>query len=67
VQRVVQVCESGKLNKTLDVMQEAYSLPDEFHQDPADRIIVATARIHDLTIITGDLKIVNYPHVKTIC
>jgi PIN domain nuclease of toxin-antitoxin system len=53
------------LDITLDVMQEAYSLPGEFHQDPADRIIVATARIHNLTIITGDLKIVNYPHVKT--
>ena len=51
---------------TLTVIQEAYSLPGEFHQDPADRIITATARIHDLAVVTADSKILNYPHVKTI-
>jgi PIN domain nuclease of toxin-antitoxin system len=54
------------LDITLDIIQEAYSLPGEFHPDPADRIIVATARKNDLTIITGDHKIINYPHVQTI-
>jgi PIN domain nuclease of toxin-antitoxin system len=49
----------------LPVIQEAYSLPDSFHQDPADRIITATARIHDLTILTADKKILDYPHVAT--
>lgn len=49
----------------LPVIQEAYSLPDSFHQDPADRIITATARIYDLTILTADKKILAYPHVAT--
>ena len=49
----------------LAVIQEAYSLPEEFHQDPADRILTATARIHDLTILTADRKILSYPHVAT--
>ena len=53
------------LDITLDIIQEAYSLPGDFHQDPADRVIVATARKHDLTVITGDHKILSYPHVKT--
>jgi len=29
----------------LAIVEEAYSLPEPFHNDPADRIIVATARI----------------------
>lgn len=47
------------------VNYEAYSLPDSFHQDPADRIITATARIHDLTLLTAGKKILAYPHVTT--
>lgn len=50
----------------LAIIQESYSLPDSFHQDPADRIITATARIHNLTVITADKKILNYPHVDTV-
>ena len=42
---------------------EAYSLPGEFHKDPADRIIVATARIYDCVLMTIDQNIVAYPHV----
>lgn len=50
----------------LEIMEEAYSLPEVFQQDPADRIIVATARVHDMTVITGDRKILDYPHVKSL-
>lgn len=46
-------------------MEEAYSLPDAFHADPADRIITATARLNNYTILTADEKIISYPHVKT--
>ena len=38
-------------------------LPGEFHRDPADQIIVATARIHDIPLLTMDNKILDYPHV----
>lgn len=50
----------------LAIIQEAYSLPDSFHQDPADRIITSTARTYNLTLITADKKILNYPHVETV-
>ena len=40
-------------------------LPGEFHKDPADRMIVATARALDLVLMTADEKILNYPHVKS--
>ena len=39
---------------------ESCQLPDEFHGDPADRLIVATARVNDLILITRDEKIVEY-------
>lgn len=45
---------------------ESYSLPGEFHKDPADRIIVATARTYDCHLITNDINILAYPHVKLI-
>jgi len=41
-------------------------LPDNFHRDPADQIIVATARWHDCLLVTSDRKILNYAHVKTV-
>jgi PIN domain nuclease of toxin-antitoxin system len=53
-------------NISLDIMEEAYSLPDEFHADPADRIITATARLKNFTILTADKKILAYPHVNSI-
>lgn len=40
-------------------------LPGKFHKDPADRLITATARVHGLTLITKDTKILAYKHVHT--
>jgi PIN domain nuclease of toxin-antitoxin system len=44
---------------------EAYALPDPFHRDPVDRILVATARLHQATLLTADERILAYPHVRT--
>lgn len=35
-------------------------LPGEFHPDPADRILVATARALNATLATADERIINY-------
>lgn len=35
------------------------------HRDPADRLLIATAIKHDLTILTPDQHITIYPNVKT--
>ena len=48
------------------VALESCNLPGKFHKDPADRIIVATARIHNMTLITKDQKIIDYPHVEAV-
>jgi len=50
----------------VDVVEEAYSLPPPFHDDPADRLLVAAARLKRLTVVTGDAKILAYPHVQTV-
>jgi PIN domain nuclease of toxin-antitoxin system len=51
---------------SLEVAEESYSLPEPIHADPADRIIIATARVEGLTIITTDRLILDYPHVKSL-
>ena len=43
----------------------AYALPGDFHRDPADRMLVATARELRLTLMTADDRILAYPHVET--
>ena len=49
-----------------EVSVESCHLPGEFHKDPADQIIVATARIHGLSVITSDRRIREYPSVKSL-
>ena len=49
-----------------EIATDSCSLPGEFHKDPADRIIVATARVHNLTLLTKDQKILDYPNVKSV-
>ena len=41
-------------------------LPPPFHDDPADQIIVASAREEGATILTSDDRIRSYKHVKTL-
>jgi len=56
IQEIPVTCEIGAL---------AAGLP-AIHRDPCDRIIIATARMHDLTILTKDATIPRYPDVKTL-
>ena len=48
------------------IATDACSLPGGFHKDPADRIIVATARVHNLRLVTKDQKILEYPFVRSV-
>ena len=45
---------------------KSVELPGDFHKDPADRLIVATARKLAAPLVTADDKIRAYPHVQTI-
>lgn len=54
------------LELTPQIAIESTQLPGEFHKDPADQIIVASARIHKCPLLTGDTKILAYKHVNTL-
>jgi len=41
-------------------------LPQAFHSDPADQIIVATAREENATILTKDERILTYDNVRSL-
>ena len=62
----VQVNDWTTVPVSLSIIEEAYSLPEHFHRDPADRIIVATARQQGCPVVTADAKIIGYPHVSAI-
>lgn len=49
-----------------EVLISSQELPGEFHPDPADRMLVATARSKGMTLVTGDELIRKYSHVNQI-
>jgi PIN domain nuclease of toxin-antitoxin system len=54
------------LELTPRIVVESTQLPGTFHRDPADQLIVATARIYNCALMTVDPKIVAYPHIQTL-
>jgi PIN domain nuclease of toxin-antitoxin system len=51
---------------TPQIAAESTQLPREFHKDPADQILVATARVLGCPLVTADEKIRRYPHVQVL-
>jgi PIN domain nuclease of toxin-antitoxin system len=54
---------------TPDILIDSSMLPGPVHGDPADRILIATARALDLTIVTRDSAILDYSargHVRAL-
>ena len=43
-----------------EIAVESCNLPGEFHADPADRFLVATARLKNAVIVTRDKRILKY-------
>jgi len=52
------------LDLTPRIVVESTQLPGTFHRDPADQMIVATARVYDSPLVTLDDKIRAYPHAQ---
>ena len=48
------------------IAAELATLPDSFHRDPADRIIVATARTLGATLLTQDRRIIDAALIRTL-
>lgn len=49
---------------TSEIVADAMNLPDFPNRDPADELIVATARVHKLTLLTADTKLKGYRHAR---
>lgn len=64
--RYVEMNGWQMIDISLEIIQDAFSLPSPFHADPSDRIIAATARTHGLPLVTGDRKLIDYPFLNTI-
>jgi PIN domain nuclease of toxin-antitoxin system len=45
---------------TAEMALAAYELPEPFHRDPADRLIVAMARLLRAPVVTVDRRILAY-------
>ena len=54
------------LELTPEIAIESTQLPGEFHRDPADQMIVATARVYGCPLVTSDGRLLEYSHVETI-
>ncbi|MGK5090945.1 type II toxin-antitoxin system VapC family toxin [Deltaproteobacteria bacterium TL4] len=52
------------IDLTPEIIIESTQLPGVFHRDPADQLIVATARNYRCPLMTVDKKILDYPHVQ---
>ena len=54
------------IDLTTEIAVESSELPGFFEGDPADQIIVATARTMDLTVVTADARILDYDGVRSV-
>ncbi|MBI3493412.1 MAG: type II toxin-antitoxin system VapC family toxin [Acidobacteria bacterium] len=51
---------------TTAILVDSCDLPQPFHGDPADQMIVATARHHHAPLVTKDGNLRRYAHVQTV-
>jgi PIN domain nuclease of toxin-antitoxin system len=54
---------------TPEIAIESVHLPGDLHGDPADRILVATARVLGATLVTKDAQLIRYSrqrHVRAL-
>jgi PIN domain nuclease of toxin-antitoxin system len=56
----------GTMEVSHEIALGAYALPGDFHKDPADRLLVSTARLERLVLLTADERILRYPAVRSL-
>ena len=67
--QTVEKMKAGMPQLTIDILANSCFLPGTPPADPADRIIIATAREEGLAVVTRDQAILAYSqagHVKTL-
>ena len=69
LRRVITLTGIRELPLDMASALESTRLPSECHGDPADRFLIASARIHDMQLATADGKILTYGkagHLRTL-
>jgi len=66
LQEAVASLELDPLAPSLEIAIDSDLLPDYPRADPADRFIIATARRHELALVTADEVIRGWSGVETI-
>ena len=56
----------GLWELTRSILVQSCELPQPFHGDPADQMLVATARQHGAILVTRDQRIRRYRHVQSV-
>jgi PIN domain nuclease of toxin-antitoxin system len=51
---------------TAEIAIESVHLPGELHGDPADRMLVATARLSGATLLTKDAQLIRYSRQRYV-
>jgi PIN domain nuclease of toxin-antitoxin system len=64
IQQFIKLTHIQVLPLTPEISAESCFLPGEFHDDPADRMIMATARVERLTLVTRDARMLAYGKEK---
>lgn len=68
-EQAMAALEFNEVSISANMALAAYELPEPFHKDPADRLIVAVARLLKAPVVTVDRRILAYGrcgHVQTI-
>jgi PIN domain nuclease of toxin-antitoxin system len=60
--RTVEQMEATTLGPTIEILADSCELPGSPPNDPADRIIIATAREARMIVVTRDKAILAYAH-----
>ena len=66
LEEALQIVRLQLVPLTPEISFRSTTLPSPFHDDPADQIIVASARTLDAIVVTKDKLLLNYPHVKSL-
>jgi PIN domain nuclease of toxin-antitoxin system len=63
--RTVELLQLNEAPLTFEVALESSTL-SLAHSDPSDRLIAASAKVFDLTLVTADEKLIAAPGVKVL-
>lgn len=66
IDKSIAVLGAHEIELSRVIAVEAYRLPGEFHRDPADRVLVATARLFGMTLVSADRQLLRYRHVNSM-